>query len=424
MGLLLFALYGPLRRRAFELFYRLHWVGFLVVIGAALAHEAGAVSFGIILWAVDVALRYGYQASCRYPREARIEALEAGVVRVVIPAKAALAGSAVAGGGRGGGAQPHKATLRFRAGQYVFLCVPELGLFEWHPFSISSCPAEASRKGGEVVLHVRALGDWTTRLHKLAQATPGGTTLPVLLEGPCGEPKIDVEGGDYAHFLLISGGIGITPLQSVANQLLDEKRRGRKVDLIWFVWAVREIQLVGAVTGLFTTSDRLPASFVPDGLSELGHSAEVARLWKESSAKQMNDSEAGGAAATITCSPGEVEGLHTEFYLTRSKANEALLAKKQQQRQGFLRLGRPDVDRIVATMARHVALGAGASVASGALGDGEKGEKKSTMEKKSPRRVAVLTCGPPGLVAAVAAAVEKHSSGAVRFDIHIETFEF
>ena len=59
------------------------------------------------------------------------------------------------------------------------------------------------------------------------------------MEGPCGEPKIDVEGGDYAHFLLISGGIGITPLQSVANQLLDEKRRGRKVRVSVFgAWSI------------------------------------------------------------------------------------------------------------------------------------------------------------------------------------------
>jgi predicted ferric reductase len=60
------------------------------------------------------------------------------------------------------------AGLQYTAGQYMFLCLPDITLWEWHPFSLSSCPGQA-----EAHMHVRALGDWPARLEKLAQAQVG-----------------------------------------------------------------------------------------------------------------------------------------------------------------------------------------------------------------------------------------------------------
>ena len=37
--------------------------------------------------------------------------------------------------------------------------------------------------------------------------------VKAYLEGCYGEPGVNVEGNTYDHFLLISGGIGITPMQ-------------------------------------------------------------------------------------------------------------------------------------------------------------------------------------------------------------------
>ncbi len=45
------------------------------------------------------------------------------------------------------------------------MCIPSLALTEWHPFTISSAPERAD----SLTLHVRSLGDWTTRLYTLAQ---------------------------------------------------------------------------------------------------------------------------------------------------------------------------------------------------------------------------------------------------------------
>lgn len=46
-----------------------------------------------------------------------------------------------------------------------------------------------------------------------------------LFEGPYGSPAVDIYGDSYQMFLLISGGIGITPMQSVVNSLVSYTAR-------------------------------------------------------------------------------------------------------------------------------------------------------------------------------------------------------
>ena len=53
--------------------------------------------------------------------------------------------------------------FEYNGGQYVFICVPAISLWEWHPFSLSSHPM-----GDMVTLHIRVLGDWTKQLYDLA----------------------------------------------------------------------------------------------------------------------------------------------------------------------------------------------------------------------------------------------------------------
>eukprot|EP00075_Anas_platyrhynchos_P033198 XP_027322451.1 NADPH oxidase 5 [Anas platyrhynchos] len=53
-------------------------------------------------------------------------------------------------------------SFRFRPGDYVYLNVPAIAAYEWHPFTISSAPEQQ----GTIWLHVRARGQWTSRLHE------------------------------------------------------------------------------------------------------------------------------------------------------------------------------------------------------------------------------------------------------------------
>ncbi|KAG0246267.1 hypothetical protein BGX31_003457 [Mortierella sp. GBA43] len=47
--------------------------------------------------------------------------------------------------------------FRAKAGQYVFLNCPDISMWEWHPFTITSAPEE-----DYVSVHIRIVGDWTT----------------------------------------------------------------------------------------------------------------------------------------------------------------------------------------------------------------------------------------------------------------------
>ncbi|NWV75426.1 NOX5 oxidase, partial [Dasyornis broadbenti] len=53
-------------------------------------------------------------------------------------------------------------SFRFQPGDFVFLNVPAVAAHEWHPFSISSAPEQP----GTLWLHVRARGQWTSRLYE------------------------------------------------------------------------------------------------------------------------------------------------------------------------------------------------------------------------------------------------------------------
>ncbi|KAJ2161367.1 hypothetical protein GGF46_001545 [Coemansia sp. RSA 552] len=65
-------------------------------------------------------------------------------------------------------------------GQYVKLCVPELGIFQWHPFTITATPGETrvmadGKPRGIWKIHFKVSGDWTYRFsQRLYKVTDGG----------------------------------------------------------------------------------------------------------------------------------------------------------------------------------------------------------------------------------------------------------
>ncbi|XP_023338172.1 NADPH oxidase 5 [Eurytemora carolleeae] len=50
----------------------------------------------------------------------------------------------------------------FKPGDYIFLNIPSIAYFEWHPFTISSAPEQADT----ISLHIRAVGHWTNSLYQ------------------------------------------------------------------------------------------------------------------------------------------------------------------------------------------------------------------------------------------------------------------
>lgn len=52
--------------------------------------------------------------------------------------------------------------FHFRPGDYVFVNIPVIAKYEWHPFTLSSAPEQEDY----IWLHVRGVGEWTNRLHE------------------------------------------------------------------------------------------------------------------------------------------------------------------------------------------------------------------------------------------------------------------
>lgn len=76
--------------------------------------------------------------------------------------------------------------FNFYPGDYVFIQIPKVAKYEWHPFTISSAP----EKQGVFWLHICAVGTWTERLYKLFEAknkrkSKGSVPLQLLTQ-----PKI------------------------------------------------------------------------------------------------------------------------------------------------------------------------------------------------------------------------------------------
>ena len=108
--------------------------------------------------------------------------------------------------------------LNHEPGQFVQVALPGIGEA---PISISSSPT----KRGSFDLVVRNVGKLTQALHKLE------TSDPVGIRGPFGTgfPVQILEGNDL---LFIAGGLGVVPLRSLINYVIDNRRDFGKVTIL------------------------------------------------------------------------------------------------------------------------------------------------------------------------------------------------
>ena len=93
----------------------------------------------------------------------------------------------------------------YSAGQYIFVQVPKISSWQWHPFTISFC------RNKTIKLHIKTDGDWTTKLRNL------GTEIEVGIHGPFGAPAQRFL--EYRNFIVIGAGIGITPFAAILADL-------------------------------------------------------------------------------------------------------------------------------------------------------------------------------------------------------------
>ncbi|KAJ7220234.1 NADPH oxidase [Mycena pura] len=169
-----------------------------------------------------------------------------------------------------------KSSFKYTPGQWLFIQVPEISHFQWHPFTITSAP-----KDPYVSVHIRQVGDFTHKLGErlgvgpevVAQMTAaakkgidadtekrgGGSRgsfveldlasaarLPaVRIDGPFGAPAEDVFGVQVA--VLVGAGIGVTPFASILRDMWYRQRENRLEVLrrVEFIWICRDAPSFG-----------------------------------------------------------------------------------------------------------------------------------------------------------------------------------
>jgi dual oxidase len=105
---------------------------------------------------------------------------------------------------------PSERLWKYKAGQYIFLQVPKISFFQWHPFTVSFC------RGNKMMLHIKTDGNWTEKLRELGGES-GESEIEVGINGPFGAPAQRFY--DFNHSIIIGAGIGVTPFSGILADL-------------------------------------------------------------------------------------------------------------------------------------------------------------------------------------------------------------
>ncbi|KAG6079459.1 hypothetical protein E4U30_000767 [Claviceps sp. LM220 group G6] len=197
----------------YELFYYLHvilWVVSLITLGLHRPDLSSKVAIGTVvagaMWGMDRLIRLVRMVFYTVNNTATLTPLSNGGTRVTL-AKPPVGGI---------------------PGKHTFLWIPQIRLFQTHPFTIASAePLEfviASRDG------------FTGALHKYAVANPG-VRLRASIEGPYGTLP---DASAFETVVLIAGGSGASFIFGLAQALLRTKATNHVVtQKVVFVWIVK-----------------------------------------------------------------------------------------------------------------------------------------------------------------------------------------
>ncbi|TIB04742.1 hypothetical protein E3P92_03307 [Wallemia ichthyophaga] len=225
--------HASIRHQKFELFWYTHQVCALVFMLALFTHATGC------FWPF---IAYIFE---RLFREARARFLKTYITEVLVhPGNTIEIRFA-------------KPSLKYKSGQYIWIQVPEISKFQWHPFTITSAPEDEF-----ISVHVRQVGDFSKSLGALfGVAMNSGTGKQDDLSSDyvsqvicnCKMPKFLVDGpygapADHALkqevVVLVGAGIGVTPFASILKSLWYRNANDQLGTLkrVEFYWICRETE--------------------------------------------------------------------------------------------------------------------------------------------------------------------------------------
>jgi predicted ferric reductase len=357
----------------FEWFYASHIGLFMVVAVVAWLHGAGAIGFACLAWFVDLTFRY---IVTLHKISAKVSLLPGGVVKICFPK-----------------------IFEYSPGQYCFIMVPAVSKYQFHPFSCSSAPHEEF-----VEFHICIRGDWTMTLRehvarmccKEGQQASEAVDMDVCVEGPFGRLTVDPDDASYKVIVLVAGGIGITPIKSILNHLVNQHGAGRRsLTKCVLVWCAKDKIIIdsfaagnsmdggayGKLYPLLLNVMNCPSngfSGIADDAACTGHRPHI-------------DIRAGAGVLGSAV-------FHKEMYLTAARADVVFDTVLDEPSVKF---GRPELKDLIYKVAAYCTA--------------------DTSDRGST--VAVFACGPQDMVAQLADLCAYRHSG-ITFHMHQEKFHF
>ncbi|CAO3563608.1 unnamed protein product [Mortierella alpina] len=236
LGIMFMTAHRKIRERNYEVFWYTHHLAILVM-GFYAFH-----GYGCFVKTNEGECR-GY-GSWRYVVLASLIYLAERALRAFESYRTLILSSAIAHPGGAIELNFKQPSIHYRPGQHLYLNIPRLSKYEWHPFTITSSPIEQY-----ISLDIRPDGDWTEGLGRLlghgpetrkleqAQAIQDRSLLPLIrVDGPYGGPKDDVLSFDHA--VLIGTGNGITTFSGILRHIWfrhqeTQSSRLKTLDLYW-----------------------------------------------------------------------------------------------------------------------------------------------------------------------------------------------
>ncbi|TVY50756.1 Ferric/cupric reductase transmembrane component 7 [Lachnellula cervina] len=225
-----------LRSLAYELFVMLHTPVAIVYVGLLFWHCHNYLTSWSFLWATVAIWVLSYflrilnlnwlkpwRNAWLIGDEAAVTLMAENAIKVTIPTQ-----------------------MSWRPGQYVYLRMPGISIFENHPFTISSLcsedfPSEYGDLYRDCTLVFRPFGGFTRRVLDTAIEKGPFKTYRAYLDGPYGGMQRELAAFDTV--ILFAGGSGITAIVSQLLNLIKRMRDGKAVTKkIEVVWALKRLE--------------------------------------------------------------------------------------------------------------------------------------------------------------------------------------
>ena len=222
-----------IRKKYFEVFYYSHKILSLLIIITSSLHYISFLYYilpAIIMYFIDLFIRLYSTNSSIYSKLQNIGSEKYGTSSTFINIT-------------------FLNKIKTFPGCYYFVCFyKDISRFEWHPLSM------VTYKNDTIVFCAKKRGkhSWTNRLFNVVNSNVL-TNRKIYIQGPYGHISINYKNDTYETIIIIAGGIGITSMISILQDIntLYANKKLLKLKQIYFYWIISHISLYDAFKKYF-----------------------------------------------------------------------------------------------------------------------------------------------------------------------------